>query len=207
MPFAGIFLAHARGYFAGEGLDVELESFQSGDQQEPVLATDQINASGLGLSSGLFGAVARGADLKIVAGVSYNEPGYSSNALVVRKDLLDSGQVRQLTDPRGRSIAFIALTTSNAAAVARGLEGAGVAYNEFNTVTMPFPDMIAALGNGAIDASSPSEPFVARAAQTGVGVRWYGLDELHPMQMLTTIGLSRVFAREQPDAARRFIVA
>ncbi|HLI25509.1 MAG TPA: ABC transporter substrate-binding protein [Chloroflexota bacterium] len=207
VPWAGIYLALARGYFAEEGLDIELELFASGEQQIPALATDQISASGLGLSAGLFSAAARGVALKVVAGVSSNEPGFSSSALVVRKDLLDSGAVRTLADLRGRTVATIAQSASNSIALSRGLQAAGVADSEVDLVAMPSPDMVAALANSAIDAALPTEPFVARAVQLGVGVRWKGMDELYPGQLLTTIGYSPAFVREQPDAARRFLVA
>src|SRR5207248_5674658 len=76
---AGLFLAISHGYFAEEGLEPELLPFDSGEQALPVLATGQVEVSTLGLSAGLFGAIARGAELKIVAGNSSNEPGYSSS--------------------------------------------------------------------------------------------------------------------------------
>lgn len=207
VPWAGIYLALARGYFAEEGLAIELEQFASGEQQIPALATDQIQASGLGLSAGLFSAVARGVQVTVVAGVSFNEPGFSSSALVVRRDLLDSGAVRTLADLQGRTVATLAQTASNSIALSRALQAVGLTDQDVNLVAMPGPDQVQALANGAIDAALPTEPFVARAVQLGVGVRWKGMDELYPWQMLTTIGYSPAFIREQPDAARRFLVA
>jgi NitT/TauT family transport system substrate-binding protein len=207
VPWAGIYLALARGYFAEEGLTIELEQFASGEQQIPALATDQIQASGLGLSAGLFSAVARGVRVTVVAGVSFNEPGFASSALVVRRDLLDSGAVRTLADLQGRTVATIAQSASNSIALSRALQMVGLGDQDVNLVAMPAPDQVQALANGAIDAALPTEPFVARAVQLGVGVRWKGMDELYPWQMLTTIGYSPGLIREQPEAAHRFLVA
>src|SRR5829696_1438016 len=67
-PPSGVYLGIARGYFAEQGLEVEYEPFDAGERTIPSLATGQIDVSASGLSAGLYGAVARGAELRVVAG-------------------------------------------------------------------------------------------------------------------------------------------
>ncbi|HLH21368.1 MAG TPA: ABC transporter substrate-binding protein [Chloroflexota bacterium] len=207
VPGAGVFLGINHGYFAEEGLDISLVPFDSGEQALPALATGQIDVAAAGLSAGLFSAVARGLDVKIVAGMSANEPGFSSTALVVRKDLMASGAVRTLADLRGRQVALVTETGGLAIDLSRGLESVGLTDADVNREILPFPDEVVALANGAIDAAMPTEPFVARAVSTGVGVRWKGADELYPHHQLTVIAYSAGFVRDQPDAAHRFLRA
>ena len=66
---------------------------------------------------------------------------------------------------------------------------------------LPYPDQVAALGNGAIDATVMLEPLVTRAVQTGVGVRLNGVDEFYPDYQAAEILYGPVFA--QAKAARR----
>ena len=107
---AGIYLGIARGYFAELGLELALEPFTAGDQMIPPLATGQIDAAGLGMSAAMYAAFARGADLQVVAGISSNQPSFSSSALVVRKELIDAGTIRELADLRGRTLGVIGPT-------------------------------------------------------------------------------------------------
>jgi NitT/TauT family transport system substrate-binding protein len=205
--YAPIYLAIARGYYAEEGFELELETFTSGEATIPSLATGQIDAAGIGLSAALYGAVARGVELKIVAGCSRNEPGYSSSALTVRKDLIDSGAVRDVADLRGRTIGSISQTVGLTIDLSRALQGAGLSDNDINLTVLSFPDQVPALANGAIDAGMLSEPFVAVATGQGYAVRWKGADELYPNHQLTAFGFAPSFARDQVDVGQRFVAA
>src|SRR5689334_5315931 len=90
---AGVYIALDRGYFREEGLDVTLENFSSCEAAIPPLATNQLDVAGCGVNAGMFSAIGRGLPLKFVSGVSRNGD-YSSSALVVRKELIDSGRVK-----------------------------------------------------------------------------------------------------------------
>src|SRR3954465_7816833 len=98
---AGVYIALDRGYFQEAGLDVTLETFDISEKSIPAIATNQVAAGAGGVNAALFSAVARGLPLRIVGGISGNEPGYSSSALMVRKGLIDSGRVRDYADLRG----------------------------------------------------------------------------------------------------------
>src|SRR5581483_1654847 len=123
---AAIYVALDRGYFKEEGLDVTLETFDSFERAMPALATNQLDAAGGGVNAGMFSAIARGLPLKIVAGISRNEPGYSSSALVVRKELIDSGRVRDYADLRGLRISLVSATSGLGAEFTRVLEMGGL---------------------------------------------------------------------------------
>src|SRR5438094_740374 len=175
---AGVYIALARGYFRDEGLDVSLETFDSGERAIPALVTGQVDVAGVGVSAGMFNAIARGLPLKVVGGMSYNEPGYSSSGLLVRKDLIDSGRVRDYSDLRGLKIALTGQTSALRAEFARALTAGGLVESDVDVVLLPSPDQPLALGSGAIDAGFTTEPFIARAVQTGVAVRWKGADDI-----------------------------
>ena len=67
--------------------------------------------------------------------------------------------------------------------------------------------MVAALANGSIDAALLIEPFVTRTLQQGTAVRWKTLDETWPGQLISVIMYAPHFVQDNPEAARRWMVA
>jgi NitT/TauT family transport system substrate-binding protein len=68
--------------------------------------------------------------------------------------------------------------------------------------------MIAALSNKAIDGATLLEPFVALAVVKHIAVRWKGMEDFLPFKGQNGIIIySQRFAQEQPEAARRWMVA
>src|SRR4051812_31345588 len=102
----GHFVAIDRGYYQQEGLDVELVNFSNASEMIPALATDQVEAGGIGGNPAMWNAVARGVRFKFVLDKSTTWPGTGNTALVVRKEVWDGGRGRRLDDLKGLRIAF-----------------------------------------------------------------------------------------------------
>jgi NitT/TauT family transport system substrate-binding protein len=205
----GIFIADAKGYFKEAGVEVELVNFASATEMLPALATGQLDAGGTTPVAAVVNAVARGVDVKTVAERGSILPGFGYSAVVVRKDLIDSGRVRDYPDLRGLQIGVGAPLKAGGGSVQllAALEKGGLQWEDVSPIALGFPDMVAALGNGSVDATVMSEPWVSNATTGGYGVRWKGLDEVYPGQMLAGIGYSPVMTQQRPDAARAFMVA
>jgi NitT/TauT family transport system substrate-binding protein len=173
----------------------------------PAMGTGQLEVGAGSTAPGLFNAVRRDVPLKIVADKGNAVPGFGFSALVLRKDLADSGAIRDFADLRGKTIAIVGLYQSAHASLHHGLVQAGVPDSEVNVVEMPFPDILAALSNRSIDVGSLIEPFVAAAAGNGVGVRWRGTDETYPNYQIAMLLYAPHFAAPaQRSAAERFMV-
>src|ERR1700716_549601 len=63
----GFFIADKKGYFRQEGLDVSFVPFDSGAKMVAPLGNGQLEVGGGSGSAGLYNAIARGIDIKIVA--------------------------------------------------------------------------------------------------------------------------------------------
>lgn len=202
-PFA---IAEERGYFAEEGLEVELQRFDSGARMVAPLAAGQLDAGMGSHSAGLFNALATGIGIKIVASNQFNTTGRSPSAIVVRKDLYDAG-FRSGPDIRGKTIAVTALGTTVHANVGRYLERFGIGPEEVHIVELSQPDMNVSLANGGIDLANQSEPLVTLGAEQGILVRLHGVDEVYPDRESSVILYGQQFIDHQPEAARRLMVA
>lgn len=203
-----LFIATARGYFQREGLDVELVNFSDASQMIPALSTEQLAAAGIAANPAMWNAVARSVPLRVVLDQATFRPGHGTTALLIRKEVYDSGRGHSLSDLRGLTIAFTppGRGTTNACAMAPALQRAGASFDDFVIQNLPFPDMLPALVNGAVDGAVSAEPFLTRALQQGAAVKLMGLDEMYPHFTVAFIGFSGSLYQDR-TTAQRFVRA
>lgn len=205
---AGVFIAVEKGYFKDLALDVQVLPFQSGPTMIAPLAAGDLDVAGGTISTALFNAIDRGVALKIVAGKGSNVKGFDFSRVTVRKDLIDSGQVKEIKDLKGKKHA-IASTKSGAEAIeAYLLKQGGLKIGDVEILAMGYPDMLAAYANKAIDSAMQIEPTLTSGVERGLAVRW-------PPGATSTIyggeyqAAELVFSEQftkNTDAARRFMV-
>lgn len=203
---AGLFIAYEKGFFRDEGLDVELVGFKAAPQILPSLATSQVQVSGSAVTPALFNAVRRGVGLKLVADKGQVSKGFGWAALAIRSDLAST--IKEFKDLKGRKIAVPGKGVSSAAQLGKALELGGLGPNDIEFVELGLPDMVAGLTNKAIDGAILLEPFVTLAVSRNVAIRWKGVDEFLPFKGQNGVIIySEQFAAEQPEAAKRWMVA
>jgi NitT/TauT family transport system substrate-binding protein len=203
----GFLIADRKGYFREEGIVVELVNFDSGAKMIAPLGVGQLDVGGGSASAGLYNAVARGIDIKIVADKASTPPGYGFQPLLVRKDLVDSGRYKSLADLKGMTIAGSAPGSASTSTLNEALKKGGLAYSDVERVFMAFPQHVLALQNKAVDAAMTTEPSATLAVRSGAAVRVMGDDEIYPNHQLAVILYSGAFATGRPEIARRFMRA
>src|SRR3954468_22784462 len=87
---SGIFIAQEKGYFQEQGLEIESIPFDSAAGMTAPLSTDQLDVGAGSPGAGLYNALVRDLDLKIVADKGSNRPGFGYVALIARPDLVAS---------------------------------------------------------------------------------------------------------------------
>src|ERR1700704_4830200 len=203
---AGIFIAQEKGYFRDEGLDVEIVGFKAAPQILPAIATGEVQVSGSAVTPAPFHAFARGITMKLVADKGQVAPGFGFAAIVIRSDLADT--VRDFKDLKGRKFAVMGKGVSSTTQLGKALERGGIEPNEVELIELGLPEMVAALGNKAIDGATLLEPFITFATARNVGVRWKGMEDFLPFTGQNGVIIySQKFAQEQPEAAKRWMAA
>jgi NitT/TauT family transport system substrate-binding protein len=203
----GLFVADKKGYFKNEGLDVNFIAFDSGARMIAPFASGDLDIGAGGPSAGLYNAVARGIDIRIVADKASTPKGRPINFLLVRKDLVDSGRYKTLADLKGMKIAGSAPGGSATTTLDKLLEMAGLRMADIERVYLGFPQQAIALQNKAVDAALPTEPSASKAVNMGAAVRIIGDDEIHPGHQLAVILYTGHFIETKPEAARKFMRA
>jgi len=206
LALAPLALAETRGYFAEEGLDVEFVNFDSGARMVAPMAAGQLDVGQGSHSAGLFNALNSGIELRIVSDNGMLIPGRNSSQIVARKSLVDDG-FRGGGDLRGRSLAFTAAGSTVHINVARYLDLNGVRYDEVSLMEMGFPDMNPAMANGALDVAAQTDPYATLGIEQGYLVRLMNVAEYYPNRQVSVLMYAHTFIEQQPEAARRFMVA
>jgi NitT/TauT family transport system substrate-binding protein len=205
---AVLFDAIEKGYFHEEGIEVELIPFRSTAEQTPALATGEIAFGSAGPDPSFFNAVARGIPLKIVAYNAIINPRDTSGSWMVRQDHLDSGRYKGPSDMKGWHVALNSVNGPTQVWLERILGWGGLTTDDVQVSTLPFPDIPAAFANRAIDAAYLVEPFVSVAEGQGAAKTVLASGEFFfPGTPIQVVAFSPVFAEQQPEAAKRFLVA
>jgi NitT/TauT family transport system substrate-binding protein len=204
---APFFIADAKGYFAEQGLKVTFIRFDSAAKAIPSLGSGEVDVGSGATSSGLYNAVARGIGIKIVSDKARNAKGYGFQAIMARADLIDSGQVKSVKDLKGLKVAMSANGNSENAFMNYALVQAGLTYNDIDPVFLGFPNQIAAYANKAIDASLTVEPTVSELIKLGTAKKLVTADEVFPDYQTAVVFYGPKFMQEQPDNAKKFMVA
>lgn len=204
----GVYIAMQEGYLRDQGIEVELVNFDSAANMVAPLGTSQIEAGGGALSAGLYNALGRGVRLAIVADKGYarpGNPGGASSNFMVRKALVDSGDVKSAADLKGRKFAWVARGISTELDMQAFLKEGGLTMKDLDLVQMGFPDMVAAFANGAVDGGAPGEPFATTIQTQGTGVVLKRDYEVNPGNQVSALLYSQQMGGS--DLGTRFMIA
>ena len=206
---AGFYIAIEKGYFREAGIRNELITFASAAKTLPALTAGELEVSAGAPSAGLFNAIAQGAPFRIVADKGQVRAGTGFNMLVVRKDLVESGQVRSVRDLKGRKVALFAKGITQDYVLGKMAEEVGLTIRDFDLTYMAAPTQLTAFETRAIDAAVTVEPWAANFLERGLAVRFRTPDQvrgLTPYQTAVII-YSGKFIKDRRAAAQRWMDA
>ena len=204
---APLFIAQARGFYKEQNLEVEFINLESGSKMIAPLGTGEIDAGAGAPAAALYNAVLRGIEIRAVADKGKLTPGYGYNPLLVRKELMTSGKVKTYKDLKGLRFASAATGAAGDATLNAALKLGGMKFSDLKLQIIPFPSMVPAFGNNAIDAAIVSEPIATVAIKAGVAQMLASSDKFYPNQQIAVLFYGNKFIENRPDVAKRFMIA
>jgi NitT/TauT family transport system substrate-binding protein len=203
---APVYLGIKQGFFAEENLDLEVKTGQGGAESvAPVIHGDvQVAYSN---TPSLFSAAVRGLPIEIVApagGGPLEKEHNPLGAVMVDKD----STIRTYADLEGKTVAVNTLRNVLDVSLNAALEQRGVDHTQVEYLEVPFPDMLAALDAGRIDAAFLAPPFETIAEQSGdYRLIGFPLVDVRPDFVFAGYYVSRQWARENDEVLTRFLRA
>src|SRR5512138_1917979 len=177
---AKFFVAQEQGFFAKEGLEVQLVEFVNSADGINALKAGKIDVGAFGTTAPLV-HISKGTDLRIIGGVM------GEDAAIVTTPA-NAGAIKGVADLRGKKVATVRLASGDA--VLRGaLHDAGIDWKkdvQIFELKNP-PAVIEALKTGQVDAGVVWGPHDFRAEEQGLRIvaRSRTLQPGHPCCRLT----------------------
>jgi NitT/TauT family transport system substrate-binding protein len=208
LAYAPFFVGVEKGYFEEQGLQVELQSFKSGSFMVPVLSTGDLDVGAGENGTALFNAVNQDLDIKVVSGMLAQPEGSPFVPFLVRKDLFESGEVTSPADLDGKKVAVNVTRGNGEYTVAAVLESGGLTLDDVELITLPFPEMVVAFSNEAIDAAVLPFPLAGKAIGEGLAVILVQGDKIfdNPQTAVLYFG-KRLLEPENKEVGIRFLTA
>ena len=163
--YAPLYVGIERGYFAAEGLNIELTPIVSGNEAVVQLAAGNFDVSMGGANAGLFNAAARGVTFSVVAPLHTERPPITSPLVISAKR---TDEFKTIADLKGKKVAVNAIGTATEYWVNQALATAGLTMADIEIVGLPFADIPGALEGGSIDAAILTDPGATINIQRGV---------------------------------------
>ncbi|SDJ16710.1 ABC transporter substrate-binding protein [Salimicrobium halophilum] len=202
---AGFYIAMEKGYFDDYNIDAEFTTFANSDDMLPALASGEVDIAGGVSTASFFNAIAQGIDVKIIADKGHYIEGDSYFSFVLRKELED--EVTDYEDLKGKRIAVSARNTVDDYIYQKMLDHAGLTEEDVEFVLMSdFGNMLAAMGNGSIDAALQIEPLITQGINEGLHVRFHDATDFAPDAQIAMVLGSPDFVKNS-DVSVRFMAA
>jgi NitT/TauT family transport system substrate-binding protein len=200
--FAPIYVAKDLGYYAEEGLDVDLEPFPGGADPVVLTASNELDAAFVGVGPAFWNGAAQGLPIKIIApGHAEGDP--VATPLMISKKSCEDGTITSVADLKGKKVSVNARGATeywlNAA-----LQTGGLTIDDVDLQVLPFPDAVAALQSGAVDAAMVGEPLATQAERDGIAIRLASSFDVQDIQPTAIIGNEK-WLTDHPDQAEAFV--
>ncbi|HVA25879.1 MAG TPA: ABC transporter substrate-binding protein [Chloroflexota bacterium] len=158
------------GSFAKRGIKVTFTPVTDTAQAMVSIASGQLDIGTVTMGPAALNALNRGADLTELASGGVDPPGHGAFApVVVRSDLMDSGAVKSLAGLKGRKVALNGKGVILEYDLYKALALGNLKPADVDVITMPWPDMVVALGTKALDAGLIGQPLATQAVSKGFG--------------------------------------
>jgi NitT/TauT family transport system substrate-binding protein len=198
---APLFVGIDKGFFAAEHLRVKTAFAEGGAAIVPAVLKGE-RQFGFGNTISLFLAESRGLKLPIVAAgqVSPANEAKDETALMVPKD----SPIRSVKDLQGKKIAVNTLQNIATLSIQAALDRAGVDPASVKFLEVPFPEALAAIDSGKVDAAFFGEPFTTLAKRSGARLMLRPFSAGVPGGQVGAYMTSEPYAKQNRDVVERF---
>jgi len=203
--YSASFIAQEKGYFAAEGLDVDLALFDSAEPAAVAVVSGDLDFAVAGTSAGLFTLAGQGA-LRIIGGSFRETPGFRNFAFTVSNRAFAAG-LKSYKDLPGHSMAVTQIGSPTHYNVALLAEKFGFDLKSIQIVPLQsLPNELSAVKGGQVDATLLAATLVIPAAEHGDVklLGWVG-DET-PWQFAVLLTATKT-ANDRRDTVERFLRA
>lgn len=171
-----------------------------------LLGKGELDVAVAAVTGAFLSGIAQKLDVRFVISQGQEDPAGPASGFYVRPALIDSGQVRTMSDLRGRKVALFGPTGSSGFFLSLMLKQGGLGLKDVQLAPMQYADMVGAMRNGAVDAAIISAPFNTLVEQDGSGRRFGDRQALAGLP-ITAIAFGPNLLQNRPRVACAYVRA
>ena len=205
--YAPIIIAEVEGYFADYGIEIEKLTFNSSAEAIPLVLSGEIDVFAGAANAGILNVLGKEENIKVVADRGHISPdGCTFQAIVVRKDLFESGEITEGKDLAGHTISTPP-TGPGIYFLSRYLEQEGMSLEDVELTDIPTASYIDALHNKAVDAIVTTELHLSRLMAAGDAVILARSEDVVGDFQTSLLAFGKNLLKDNPDLGVRFMAA
>ena len=207
LAFGPLFIGQEEGYFAEEGIEIEFVPLKRSVLGTAPLADGKLDVLGGGTNAAFFNAIARGADIRIVADKGHIGDGPPPvSAFLIRPEVLENND---LTDPADWKKLRIAMSRDNFEGffLSGIINPLGLTLEDLNILDLPPPALNDGLAKGTLDMTQATEPWITRLLDGGHVTVWKSACAVMPGNQYAFIAYGPSLLRDRPEVGQAFMVA
>ncbi|HUK58913.1 MAG TPA: ABC transporter substrate-binding protein [Stellaceae bacterium] len=207
LGYPGVPIGVARGYFKAEGIDVEMDYFDSAQPIAVGVASGATDFGVAGLSASFYTLASHG-ELRLIASSGGEHAGFHNLAYLVSPKAYEAG-VTSPKDFAGHTVAITQLGTSLHYSIARAAEKFGYPLSAVTVRPLQSnTNVIAALGGSTVDAAvMPGSPSLAALAKGSAKLAGWVSDVAPDFSTGSALFTRTEIANGKGDLVKRFLVA
>lgn len=201
---APVYLGVEKGFFAEQGLTLELQPSTVGGAPVPGVVSGAYDFAFNTITSTMV-ARDKGLDVRYVTNgaTATGDSSKGFGAVVVS----ENSDIKSPKNLAGRKVSVNALSNIGDTTIRHATEADGGNAADIEFVEVPFPDALAALANNQVDAAWILEPFLTQALKSGNRVVTYNYEAMDTDLDIAGYIASDKFIEENPDLVEKFTAA
>lgn len=201
---APVYLGVEKGFFAEQGLALELQPSTVGGAPVPGVVSGAYDFAFNTMTSTMV-ARDKGLDVRYVTNgaTATGDSSKGFGAVVVP----NNSDIKSPKDLAGRKVSVNALSNIGDTTIRHATEADGGNGTDIKFVEVPFSEALAALTNGQVDAAWILEPFLTQALKSGNRVVTYNYEAMDPDLDIAGFIASGELIKNKPDLVEKFASA
>ena len=218
---APVLIGVKKGFYKETGITMEVRDIRTGTKVMEAGLAGEVNVGITNVVS-FMNAVARDTRQVAIMQMAYVDKANRSHGFMIRKALWDSGQVRKISDLKGKKLAIQAWGSVAVPATDAVLKLGGLTQKDVELVELAYPAQGPAIAAGRIDGAIIPDPLLTINVDKGYAVKledsrlggqldplivlaqeWYGSD----MFPIAVTWANEDLVKSNPEGVRKFIAA
>ncbi len=205
--FAPIFIAEKEGYFRDQGIELEYVTFQNTTDAVPLVVSGDLDMFLGTVNSGLLNILGQEENIKVVADRGHIQPGECTySAVMVRKDLFESGAITSAADLAGQPVSSSPVGTSGFL-LSTYLAQAGLTKDDIILNEIPSQGYVDAFANKSLAAIVAPELSITRLLKAGNAVILARAEDVVGPLQISVLAFGKRLLVDDRDVGARFLTA